>query len=75
MDFINGSSLDKICGLDFVSTRQALDIVANILCGIGNIHSLDLVHRDIKLENVILEQGTPIVVDLGSVKTNDSKTI
>lgn len=72
-DYLNGPTLDKVCGLKEISIYKAMDVVSNILCGLGSFHQDGLVHRDLKLENVILEAGSPVIVDLGSVKKTDSK--
>jgi eukaryotic-like serine/threonine-protein kinase len=71
-EYIDGVSLDGICGLKNLSTKQALQIVMDVLCGVGELHGQGFVHRDLKLENVILKGNNPIIVDLGSVKPVNS---
>lgn len=72
MEFIEGPSLNKICGLDHISIKQALQITGNILYGLNEFHCQKLVHRDLKLENIILESENPVIVDLGSVKQENA---
>lgn len=72
-DYLPGQTLDKACGLNGISVHKAMDIVSDILCGLSSFHKDGLVHRDLKLENIILVEGSPVIVDLGSVKKVDSK--
>ena len=74
-DYLAGPTLDKVCGLNGISTYNVMDIISNILCGLGSFHKDGLVHRDLKLENLILEAGAPVIVDLGSVKKADSRVV
>lgn len=73
MEFIEGLSLDKMCGLENISIKQALNITNNILYGLNEFHCQKLVHRDLKLENIVLKINNPVIVDLGSVKQENSK--
>lgn len=72
-EYLEGNTLDKFCGLKNISLRQAIDIAMEILIGLSEIHKLGLVHRDLKLENIIYDGIKPIIIDLGSVKTINSK--
>ncbi|MBT2727475.1 protein kinase [Bacillus sp. ISL-75] len=72
-EYLEGDTLDKYCGLQNVSIKRAIDITMEALYAVGQIHSNGLVHRDIKLENIVYNRNVPIVVDLGSVKTPNSK--
>jgi serine/threonine protein kinase len=55
------------------STMEVLQIFGGILDGLIAVHAVDLSHRDIKIENVMLRRMrghhhllTPVLVDLGS---------
>ncbi|OME73993.1 hypothetical protein BK120_32465 [Paenibacillus sp. FSL A5-0031] len=72
-EYLEGNTLDKVCGLNNISLRQTLDIAMEILIGLNEIHNLGLVHRDLKLENIIYDGIKPIIIDLGSVKATNSK--
>lgn len=74
-DYLSGPTLDRMCGLNGISVHKAMDIISGVLCGLGSFHNNGLVHRDLKLENVIFEAGSPVIVDFGSVKKADSKVV
>ena len=61
MEYINGHNLDVILfkepvllGMPFLSQEKLNYIARQILAAIKELHSLDIAHRDIKIENVIL---------------------
>eukprot|EP00928_Gymnodinium_smaydae_P019038 TRINITY_DN17267_c0_g1_i2.p1 TRINITY_DN17267_c0_g1~~TRINITY_DN17267_c0_g1_i2.p1 ORF type:complete len:562 (+),score=66.76 TRINITY_DN17267_c0_g1_i2:44-1687(+) len=45
---------------------DALSIVDGVLQALAHIHALWIIHRDVKLENVVMKaDGTPVLVDFG----------
>jgi serine/threonine protein kinase len=41
-------------------------IFRQIICGLGYIHGLDIIHRDIKLENILIDnEGVVKIADFG----------
>ena len=53
----------------FRGLRLSVEIIKGILSGVGEMHSRDLVHRDIKPDNILLDSGhVPLIADFGSVK-------
>ncbi|PWV90616.1 serine/threonine protein kinase [Paenibacillus cellulosilyticus] len=74
-EYLEGNTLDKFCGLSQISLKQAIDIVMELIVGVSDVHNLGLVHRDLKLENIIYDGNKPIIVDLGSVKSIGAKVL
>ncbi|MCR8845306.1 protein kinase [Paenibacillus sp. SC116] len=72
-EYLEGKTLDKFCGLSQISLKQAIDIVMELIVGVSDVHNLGLVHRDLKLENIIYDGSKPIIIDLGSVKSIGAK--
>ncbi|TAF07829.1 MAG: serine/threonine protein kinase [Nostocales cyanobacterium] len=52
------------------SEEEVMNLLHNILPILSYIHSLDIVHRDISPDNLILRQsdGLPVLIDFGGVK-------
>lgn len=52
------------------TTREVLSIFGGVLDGLSTMHSCNISHRDVKIENVLLKQGhcyyTPVLMDFGS---------
>eukprot|EP00928_Gymnodinium_smaydae_P085481 TRINITY_DN68971_c0_g1_i1.p1 TRINITY_DN68971_c0_g1~~TRINITY_DN68971_c0_g1_i1.p1 ORF type:complete len:201 (-),score=18.97 TRINITY_DN68971_c0_g1_i1:314-865(-) len=57
--------------------RQALAITKGVLQALAHIHDLCIIHRDIKLENVVLDiGGNAVVVDFGlSVHLSEKRNL
>ncbi len=73
MEYIDGRSLQKWLGLlGRLSVGDALHIVLACAEGVRYVHSLGLVHRDIKPDNILINrQGEIKLTDLGAVKWLD----
>ncbi|HEY8079222.1 MAG TPA: serine/threonine-protein kinase, partial [Labilithrix sp.] len=72
MQYVEGPDLATIIGEhvrrgETVATARALDIVRQISAGLGAVHAHNLVHRDVKPNNVVIDKrtGRPILVDFG----------
>ncbi len=58
MEFVEGSSLrDVLEERGTIPEQEALNIVAQITRGLKHAHAHDLVHRDIKPDNVLIDMG------------------
>ena len=68
--------------LQYVRRRRKLNeplakyLFRQVICGLGYIHSLGVIHRDIKLENILLDnEGVVKIADFGvSLEINEDKT-
>ena len=68
MEYLNGGSLSwHLHKLKMFKEKQVKFYTAQILCGIQYLHSKQIVHRDIKLKNVLLDSiGNAKICDFGS---------
>jgi eukaryotic-like serine/threonine-protein kinase len=70
MEFVEGESLgQKIQREGRLSEAEAIRIIAQVAQGLHRAHKMNLVHRDIKPDNVmVMPDGTAKLCDLGLVK-------
>ncbi len=69
-EFIEGGSLRQwLQDNDNPSLSQVRDIVGQIARGVQSFHRMDMVHQDLKPENIVVDQhGTAKIIDFGSVR-------
>src|SRR5262250_1269949 len=71
--FVPGRTLDDAVTQDGPLRGQAL---ASLACGLAEalvaVHAAGVVHRDVKPGNVMLVQGTPVVIDFGIAQGPDA---
>jgi serine/threonine-protein kinase len=67
MEFVDGQDLKTLIRQrDRLSIAQTLDIATQIAAGVGHAHKANLIHRDIKPQNVLItHDGCAKVVDFG----------
>lgn len=72
MEFVDGQTLESIIEEhtsrgEFVDLGRAQLILRAIAAGLGAVHERQLVHRDVKPGNIVIEKGTgrPVLVDFG----------
>eukprot|EP00043_Microstomoeca_roanoka_P025056 m.7377 g.7377 ORF g.7377 m.7377 type:complete len:416 (+) comp5193_c0_seq2:206-1453(+) len=62
-----GTTLDQ--AIEYLTdTRDVLYIAYFILCGLKYIHSAGLAHRDLKPNNILVDDGTAKIIDFGYSK-------
>ena len=76
MEYIRGKELYQYILLKKkISEEEACFYFQQIISGIDYLHKLKIAHRDIKAENILIEQNTKIIkiVDFGLSNTYDDK--
>ena len=68
MPFVAGESLRARLARGRLATSEALSILRDVACALAYAHEHDVVHRDIKPDNVLLSSGTAVVADFGIAK-------
>jgi serine/threonine protein kinase len=73
LDLIEGPDLFDIID-EPVSPARVQDILVQLLDAIEKIHELDLLHRDISPDNILIERtGTPVLIDFGAARAEASR--
>jgi eukaryotic-like serine/threonine-protein kinase len=72
MEYVDGEDLETIndryvIRKEVFPLARALEILAPIASGLSAAHARDLVHRDVKPSNIVIEResGRPVLVDFG----------
>ena len=69
MEYVDGSSLDRILGKKLLAVPEALDYAVQIASALAAAHAAGIVHRDVKPANVMLSKsGEAKLVDFGLAK-------
>jgi serine/threonine protein kinase len=68
MDLCRGPTLAERVAAGRIPWREALSLFEAIAGGLSALHSVGVLHRDLKLENVLLQDGRPVLIDLGIAK-------
>ncbi len=62
---VEGRSLEAELAKEQFSIRQSLRLCIAVADALEHAHHHGIVHRDIKPANIMLESGTPVIVDFG----------
>jgi eukaryotic-like serine/threonine-protein kinase len=68
MEYVAGRSLEEMIDSgETVDVARGLEILRSIASGLGAVHALNLVHRDVKPSNIVIESNTarPVLIDFG----------
>jgi len=72
MELLDGGSLGaKIADQGSVSAEEIVDIMIPVCRGLAAAHAAEVVHRDLKPDNIFLTGGGPRIVDFGIAKRAD----
>lgn len=72
-EFINGGTLTN--RMISLSIKESINVGLCISDAIQHMKDLDLVHRDLKPDNIMFREDTPIVVDFGLVRDLTSTSL
>lgn len=81
MDFIKGKSLQDLLAQEGrLSPARALEIMAAVCAGVGAAHQQDVVHRDLKPLNIMIQDDEPFsegvkVLDFGLAKIKSGELL
>lgn len=74
MEFIEGLPLDRLILRERFGEQRAVEVVTPIAEALEYAHRQNVVHRDLKPGNIILDpEGTPFLVDFGIAKRIDKR--
>lgn len=76
LDLIDGRDLFNVLQTNAraLSPGRVKHILMQMLDAIEEVHGLDLLHRDISPDNIIIEKtGTPVLIDFGAAKGDSSR--
>ena len=76
LDLIDGQDLLTLMKADEppLSPNRIRDVLIQMLGAIEKVHEIDLLHRDISPDNIIIESnGTPVLIDFGAARAEASR--
>lgn len=69
MEFVSGRPLRRVVEGDRPPARRVVEIMRQVAAGLGAIHAIGLLHRDLSPNNImVLDDGTAKILDLGFAK-------
>jgi len=72
MDFVTGTQLTTLIGSPEFSLRRRVSVLGQIADALAHAHGHDVIHRDIKPDNIIVDAGWHAhLVDFGIAKPTD----
>lgn len=76
MDYIDGESLEDIIAAKKLSSSEYIDIIIQIADVLDYVHKQNIVHRDIKPDNIIIGKGNRVyLTDFGLARAIDGRNM
>lgn len=76
MELVDGIPLKRFIGPQGMDTGEAMRFLKGVVEGLSYAHSLGIVHRDVKPENVMIARGGHAkLMDFGLARDKDVKTV
>ncbi len=75
MEYVEGVTLRERLAESRMDVRESLDVVIQVASALSAAHTAGIVHRDIKLENIMLRRdGYVKILDFGLAKLTETKS-
>jgi non-specific serine/threonine protein kinase len=75
MELVEGNTLEELCAAESFTLAKVLDVGIQIADALESAHSKGIVHRDLKLANIMLDRrGQVKILDFGLAKRLDPPT-
>lgn len=75
MEYVLGETLAKVIRNRNLEMREVLDIAIQVASALSAAHSANVIHRDIKPDNIIIRpDGIAKILDFGLAKLNERKS-
>lgn len=65
MEYVQGPHLGRLMESHDLSCAEALSLLDGIAAGLEAMHQLEIGHLDLKPENIVVRDGTAVLVDFG----------
>ncbi len=76
MEYVDGESLRQRMMNGPIDARRAVDIAIQIAHGLASAHEKQIVHRDVKPENIMLRKdGIVVIMDFGLAHRTGSRSV
>ena len=73
MEYLPNGSLEDLLSKDKISEQDAVKYIKGVASGLAKMHSMNMVHLDIKPANIMLNnEEEAVIIDFGSTKRYDS---
>lgn len=73
--YVEGVTLAQHLRNDQLSVTESVNLIRQLASALCVVHKLGVVHRDIKPANIMLEDGTPQLVDFGLAAFDDASNL
>jgi serine/threonine protein kinase/tetratricopeptide (TPR) repeat protein len=76
MEYVDGRTLRECCAAGPMTVSEVLGVAHQIALGMAAAHDLDVIHRDLKAENILITPaGRAKITDFGIAKLHGDDTI
>ncbi len=75
MEYMGGGNLAARMGVGSLPAEDVLDIVKQVALGLQAIHAKGLVHRDVKPENILADDGVYKITDFGVAMSGEEDAL
>lgn len=68
LEYCSGKSLEEYCKNKKLTEKEAVPILRQIMNGLAELHKHEIVHRDLKMDNIMEHEGNYKIIDFGFSK-------